>query len=206
MFLVDPFFQVWLAAGIDLNPQGLIKTVLRAKAIESKTQMVLLKTFLGIADDVEDSFDRAQGSCEWIDDRDDFQEWRDPAEGAVPALDEPSVPTNDVLLSIYWVLANPGTGKTFLASHVADELAHFQLQRASYFFHVGDKTSNLAHLLRSVACQMANSNAAVRQRLLELHDEGVTFDRDDASAIWAKIFKKGIFLVSKDMHRFLRFH
>lgn len=156
--------------------------------------MALLKTYLGISDDIEDSFDRVKGSCEWIDTRDDFQEWRDSTEVLIPDVDEPSVPGND--LSIYWVLANPGTGKTFLASHVANELAHFQLQSASYFFHIGDKSSNLAHFLRSIACQMASSNAAVRQRLLELHEEGLTFDRDDASAIWTKIFKKGIFLVS----------
>lgn len=156
--------------------------------------MARLKTYLGISDDMNDVFDRAQGSCEWIDSRDDYLEWRDSTEVLLSDVDEPSSPENDI--SIYWVLANPGTGKTFLASHVADELAQFQLQCASYFFHDGDKSSNSAHLLRSVACQMANSNAAVRQRLLELYDEGLTFDRDDASAVWAKVFKKGIFLVS----------
>ena len=100
--------------------------------------------------------------------------------------------------SIYWVSANPGTGKTFLAAHVVDELGQYQLERAYYFFHVGNKASqSLSNFLRSIAYQMAISNAFIRDKLFELCREGSTFDKDDAATVWTKIFKKGIFQVSK---------
>lgn len=160
--------------------------------------MILLKAYLSISDGIEESFHRATGSCEWIDSRDDFQEWRDSTEELLSDAEDASTPANDI--SIFWVSANPGTGKTFLASHVVDELIQFQLESASYFFHVGNKSSNVAHLLRSIAYQMANSNAAVRHKLLELYEEGLTFDKDDAPAVFAKVYKKGVLLVSKVRH------
>jgi hypothetical protein len=49
--------------------------------------------------------------------------------------------------------------------------------------------------LRSIAYQMAMSNAAVREKLARLCQDGSTFDMDDALTIWTKIFKKGIFQV-----------
>lgn len=172
-----------------------MELVFRAKSVEFERQMVILESYLGLPGDAEVSFDRAKGSCEWIDSRNDFQEWRDSAGVLLPDDTGPSIPAE--MISVFWVSANPGTGKTFLASYVADQLANSRFESASYFFHIGNKSSNVAHLLRSVACQIASSNATIRQRLLEFYDKGFIFDKDDAATIWAKFYKKGIFLVSK---------
>jgi hypothetical protein len=99
-------------------------------------------------------------------------------------------------LSIYWVHANPGTGKTVLASHVVSLLQECRLECAYYFFHAGDKDSrSLGTFLRSIAFQMAMSNTVVRETLFKLRQEGSNFDMDDSRTIWTKIFRKAIFQV-----------
>lgn len=153
--------------------------------------MRVVQAFLGISDHREEHYPRVEGSCQWIDARDDFQEWRDPAGELI--RDEVSPEKNP---SVFWVAANPGTGKTHLAAHVIDELGQFQLECAHYFFHIGNKSSrSLDNFFRSIAYQMAMSNAFVREKLVRLSEEGVTFDKDDAATIWTKVFKRGIFQV-----------
>lgn len=158
----------------------------------SKEQLFILKAYLGISHSLDEHYPRADGSCQWLDERDDFQDWRDSA-GSFFQQDAPAPARNP---SVYWVYANPGTGKTFLAAHVKDELTQFQLECAYYFFHIGNKTSHtLGSFMRSVAYQMACSNASVRDKLLELYYEGSVFDKDDAWTIWTKVFKMGVFQV-----------
>ncbi len=159
---------------------------------ESRERMKILQSYLGVTDHLDEQYARVQGSCQWIDGRDDFQDWRDPA-GELLRHD---LPTPDKNPSIFWVAANPGTGKTYLAAHVIDELGQFQLECSHYFFHVGDKASrSLGNFLRSIAFQMAVSNAFVREKLVDLYNEGFTFDKDDSATIWTKVFKRGIFQV-----------
>lgn len=170
-----------------------MKIVMANKIKESNDQMNILKPYLGVSDSPDESYTRAQGSCQWIDDREDFQQWRDSA--AAYLKDDVSTTPNNP--SILWISANPGTGKTFLAAHVVDELAQFQLECACYYFHAGNKsTQTLGKFVRSIAYQMAASNASVREKLVALYHEGFTFDMDDAATIWTKLFKKGILQVS----------
>jgi hypothetical protein len=155
-----------------------------------KEHMRTLKAYLSISDVSEEHFTKADGSCQWIDAREDYQDWRDPPD----ALNRLEAESRG--LSIFWVYGNPGIGKTYLASHVVSELQSFQLECAYYYFHVGNQTSrSLAGFLRSMAYQMALSNAAIREIIMNLWKEGSTFDIDDARTIWNKIFKKGIFQV-----------
>ena len=155
--------------------------------------MKILQSFLAISDHPDEHYQRVEGSCQWIDARDDFQDWRDPA----GELIRDEIPAPEKTTSIFWVAANPGTGKTYLAAHVIDELHQFQLQCSYYFFHIGNKSSrSLGNFLRSIAYQMAKSNAFVREKLVGLCEEGSTFDKDDAATIWTKVFKRGIFQVS----------
>lgn len=171
------------------------------KSTESRKHMSLLKSLLRISDGPEESYQRTEGSCAWIDAREDFQEWRDLAgvQVVLPASTREaraSVQGQNKNPSIFWVYANPGTGKTFLASHVADELAQFQLECASCFCQVGHESSHLAHLLRTLAYQMTSSNASVREKLMELyHEGGSSLDLDDAGKVWNKVFKKGVLQV-----------
>ena len=155
----------------------------------------MLKSFLAIADRPDEQHQKVDGSCRWIDDRDDFQDWRDntkdvlPTKGTEPACKNPF---------IIWVHANPGTGKTFLAAHVIAELQRFKAECAYYYFHIGAKTSrSLGDFLRSIAYQMAMSNAGICEKLAQLWQEESILDLDDDRTIWNKIFKRGIFQVSQ---------
>ena len=152
--------------------------------------MKALRSFLGVTDRPDEHHARAEGSCQWIDKHEDFQDWRDPPED----LSQDEEPSDSIQLSIFWIYANPGTGKTFLAAHIIDELARFGLECAYYFFRFGNNISqSLADFLRSVAYQMAHSNATIREKLVALVEGGSTFDKDDARTIWNKVFQKGIF-------------
>lgn len=143
----------------------------------------------------DEHYPKVDGSCQWLDDRDDFQEWRDGVSDTMSG--QPSEPQTKNP-SIIWVHANPGTGKTVLASHVISELQQFQVECAYYYFHTGSKTARtLADFLRSIAYQMAMSNSAIREKLVSLCLEGVTFDLDDDLTIWTKLFRKCILQVSQ---------
>lgn len=167
--------------------------MLQAREHDAKHSMQTLRSFLGVADRPDEHHVRAEGSCHWIDKQDDFQNWRDPPEDL--CHDDNSA--GSIKPSVFWIYANPGTGKTHLAAHIIDELGHFGLECAHYFFHFGNRTlQSLADFLRSMAYQMANSNAAVRDRLVALVEGGSTFDKDDARTIWNKVFQKGIFQAS----------
>jgi hypothetical protein len=157
--------------------------------------MKTLRSYLGVADQPDEQYSQVEGSCRWIDSRDDFQEWRDSAADFI--TDDPEGSDLKHNLSLYWVHANPGTGKTYLASHVISELISFRLECAYHFFHLSSTGSrSLAGFLRSISYQMALSNATIREKLVRLCQDGSSFDMDDALTIWTKVFKKGILQVS----------
>jgi hypothetical protein len=136
----------------------------------------------------EEHHDKLEGSCEWIEDREDYRAWigaesRDQLRQTYRPL-------------IFWVQAHPGAGKTVLATHVISQLSHFRLSHASYFFHFGKKSAqSLAGLLQSLALQMASVDPSIREKLVEIHATGSSFDLDDARTVWQKIFVGGIFQV-----------
>lgn len=160
----------------------------------ASSSLRLIRTFLGANDHLEGHHDRLNGSCQWIDERDDYKDWRD----ATPELDK----GRKYKPSLYWVTANPGAGKTVLVAHIESQLEEFGLQHGAYYFNFGKKESHsLAGSLRSLAYQMARSNAAVRETLVKLYDEASTLDLDDPRAIWSKIFRTRIFQVSFEATR-----
>ncbi|KAH6975963.1 NACHT and WD domain protein [Ilyonectria sp. MPI-CAGE-AT-0026] len=170
--------------------QILLQDVSMTEKEKTAEQMELLKPYLGISDLPDEQYHKVEGSCRWIDSRGDFQEWRDSAAGSITAEKE-EAETNKNNPSIYWVRANPGTGKTYLASHVIAELQNSLLECAYHYFHVGNENSrSVGGCLRSIAYQMAISNAAVREKLSRLRDDGSTFDKDDSLTIWNIIFKE----------------
>ncbi|KAL2204292.1 hypothetical protein CC79DRAFT_1277034 [Sarocladium strictum] len=167
-----------LSAAID----DLLYHVKTTRTDQVRSQTRLLQTFLGMKDAPELVDTGCIGSCRWIEERVDFQNWREwypqDSSGYEPAY--------------YVVTANPGAGKTVLAAHIISQLQDFNLECAFHFFGVKGAQS-LGALLRSLAYQMAVSNSTVRDVLIKLCNEGATFDKDDARVIWNKIFKKGIF-------------
>jgi len=157
------------------------------KQKEAREQLRGLRAILGIPCQPDDFCDKVDGSCEWINGRKDFTHWRD-TNADISTKDGRFDPV------LYWVSANPGTGKTVLAGHVVSHLKEFNLQCSQHHFHAENRT--LGAFLRSMAYQMAMSNASIRDMLTRAHQDGLTFDQDDSRTIWAKIFRGCIFEAS----------
>ncbi|KAF2649450.1 hypothetical protein K491DRAFT_550850, partial [Lophiostoma macrostomum CBS 122681] len=122
--------------------------------------------------DVEEA--RMNGSCEWFAERDAFQCWVD------SESDEPS--------TVYWVSANPATGKSVLSGYVINTLTSLNLDCSYYFFRHGDKDkSTVSGFLRSLLYQMALRDCHVRQQLLTMIEKTLRFNKDDAKVIWRKL-------------------
>ncbi len=154
--------------------------------------MKSLKPYLGVFGPPDEHHNTAEGSCEWIDAREDFQEWRDTPQS--PPDKTSGLPASS--LSIFWVHASPGSGKSCLASYVQSHIESTKLQCSYFYFHVGSQMSrSLAPCLRSIAYQMAVCSTAVRDKIYKLYQDGSIFDADDSWTIWTKLFKKGIFQV-----------
>ncbi|OTA58875.1 NACHT and WD domain protein [Hypoxylon sp. EC38] len=168
--------------------EDLLKDVSKTNLERSKEQLKVLRSYLSVSDRLHEYFPIVDGSCQWIDTRDDFQDWRDPPN------EHPKNSEIDIRKpSVYWVYAKPGTGKTYLTAHIVSELQDFGLECAYYYFHAGgESSSSLGHSLRSIAYQMAIANADVRQKLVSLNERNSSFDLDDAHMIWKKIFNQGI--------------
>jgi hypothetical protein len=162
--------------------------VITTNDLTSKNEMRDIQDLLRATTVFEEHHDKLEGSCRWIEDREDFRVWiGEQCSNGLTRVYRPS---------FFWVHAHPGAGKTVLSAHVAAQLSHFRLPHASYFFHFGKKSAqSLAGMLQSVALQMAQNNSAIRTRLAEVHALGASFDRDDARAVWQKVFVGGIFQV-----------
>lgn len=120
------------------------------------------------------------GSCEWFTEQTTFLSWR--------AGDGPSV---------FWLAGRPAAGKSVLASHVIDVLKRqAQWQYCSYIICKHSETDEftLSDCLRSLAFQMANQDARVREALMELvHNDGLFWDKTDDSSVWRRLFLGCIF-------------
>ena len=155
---------------------------------ETFEQLQTLKSYLEISSPPDDSWEKAEGSCTWIHNREDFNTWKD----APNNIDDPANPAP----TLHWIHAGPGSGKTVLASHVVSHLKDRRFECAYYHFRFRNKNAQtLGGFLRSLAFQMARSNAAVRERLILSYRDGLTFDHDDTRTIWARMFKRVIFQV-----------
>lgn len=155
----------------------------------SKEQMRNIEDLLRIQDIPEEHHEKLEGSCQWIEDREDFQSWI----RVEPKAETAAVPRP----SMFWVQAQPGAGKTVLATHIMSLLNHFRLPYSSHLFHFGKKSAqSLAGLLQSLAFQMARANEEIRDKLVEIYTTTSSFDQDDPRAIWHKVFLGGLFQVS----------
>jgi hypothetical protein len=96
--------------------------------------------------------------------------------------------------TVLWVNGKPATGKSVLAGYAISELRKSNTNCSFYFFKYGDKSkSRLSGCLRSLALQMACTNAQVREVLLRMQKDGVTLDSNDERVIWRKLLLSGIF-------------
>ncbi|CAH0052436.1 unnamed protein product, partial [Clonostachys solani] len=164
----------------------------RGKKEESKEQLNSLMMFLSLSERLEEHYHAVEGSCQWIDDFKEFQEWKNvDAKTLVTHTESPRYPP-----AFLWVQANPGTGKTVLAAHVVKQLQDLNFNCAYHYFHIGDQASqSLAYFLRSLAFQMAAQNTLIRDNIFKLCNKTTLPDLNDGPSIWAKLFSKGIFQI-----------
>lgn len=142
---------------------------------------------------MDEQYPAVEGSCKWIDESNEFRKWKDAYASLSGQSTRESSRQSPALL---WVHANPGAGKTVLASYVLNQLQDLNLECSSHYFHIGGKSSqSLGYFLRSLAFQMATTNAAIRDKLVSLLEESLILDPDDCRSIWSKLFLKGIFQV-----------
>ncbi|KAF2759863.1 hypothetical protein EJ05DRAFT_526567 [Pseudovirgaria hyperparasitica] len=148
---------------------------------DQKQQLSDLQTYLAVRDKPIDELNteqdiQAPGSCSWIQERQSFQTWIETPQG-----------------ELYWVHAQPATGKTILTGHVITELLNAGHDCCYYFFKTGQKGKNtISAMLRSFAFQMGLMHPIVRLELAKSQERNPFFDRDDERAIWRKFFAGGI--------------
>lgn len=174
-----------------LLPSLLTSVVTSSKQKEAEEQNKILQAWLSQSQRSEEEYQKVDGSCQWINDCEEFQNWRQLA-GCFQTSEDTETMRREP--SIVWVHAKPGTGKSVLAQHVVSELQTLNCECAYYYFHVGSETSrSLGDFLRSIAFQMAMTNEAVRRTLLQLYQEGSTLNFDDDRTMWTRLFSNGIF-------------
>jgi hypothetical protein len=75
-------------------------------------------------DDLKDAEEaQIEGSCKWFAEREKFQRWADP--------------DSDDVSVVYWISANPATGKSVLSGYVINTLTDLSLDCSYYFFRHG---------------------------------------------------------------------
>ena len=159
-----------------------------AKHDEYRSQMHALESYLGAPPKPKDELAALQdvrfsGSCLWFSSKQTFQSWRDDFYGSA---------------RIFWLNANPGTGKSVLAGNVIGELEALNVDCSYFFFHYNDTAkSSLDSCLRSIALQMAISNIRVRRKLLEFMKDDIQLDNTDIRVFWRRVFVNGIFLIDE---------
>ena len=144
---------------------------------------------LGISESVDEDLDSFtdrifQGSCQWLLQRQAFQDWVSDASNKSGVL---------------WLTGNPGTGKSILASYVIALLRKrsFSGSCQFHFFSAGHQTKRtLAYLLRNIALQAALAHEVFCTRLVDLHENtGIVFGQQKATIIWEKIFEGILFRI-----------
>lgn len=141
-----------------------------------------LLSFLGLGEALEDNFTTLQvlkepGSCEWFSSRKSYAYWVDRTGS-----------------HILWLTGRPGTGKSVLSNHVANELK-FPASYCSYFSfsHGRSSKSTLSDCFRSLAYQMSLLDNFIRERLLKMAEDTSTWDKFDETSIWRRFFVGVIF-------------
>lgn len=165
---------------------------------EHRTQMKLISKYMSVPHWPETELvtvaDRkVDGSCIWLTDRTSFRSWFDGSEGYCE-LDPLVIPDGSEVPRYFWLSGKPGTGKSTAAGHVIKYLEECNCDYSFYFFKHSDReSSNVAHLLRSLAYQMAYVNFEVRQAILTMVREDEYFNKDDYNTIWRMFFLSRIY-------------
>ncbi|KAI0452700.1 hypothetical protein F5B21DRAFT_506079 [Xylaria acuta] len=148
--------------------------------------LAALSKFLGVSGAPEDNLITSEsrklpGSCQWLVQKDTFQQWRDALASRV-----------------FWLRGRPGAGKTILASHVINHLHALGLGCCYFFFTYGDEEKgNINALLRSMAWQMAVLHPEAFRAILQVTNswKESPIDKTDHIPVWRRIFNDAILKV-----------
>ncbi|KAI9688304.1 MAG: hypothetical protein M1820_010273, partial [Bogoriella megaspora] len=155
-----------------------------AKVTSSRDNRRRLEEFLGNPEIPEDDLStlldcRHTDSCAWLAQRPDFVDWECSWSRAPPVL---------------WLTGHPATGKSVLCGHVVEYLQQRNSSVAYFFFRHGRLgRQTISACLRSLAYQMAFNSESVRQEILDLAQNDISWDFEDEKATWRKLFVNGIF-------------
>ncbi|KAK7996347.1 hypothetical protein PG991_015814 [Apiospora marii] len=126
---------------------------------------------------------KINNSCLWLTNKAKFLDWQ--SDRYQDALD--SGP------NIFWLSGKPGCGKSVLTAHVIKYLESCNGDCSYYFFkHNNKEASSASALIRSLACQMAETNPLIRQELLAMVSEAEFLNKNDENSVWKTIFLKRI--------------
>ncbi|KAJ2974337.1 hypothetical protein NUW58_g8689 [Xylaria curta] len=146
-------------------------------------ELEALCRFLGVFGPPEDDLitnesQKLPGSCQWIIQRDSFQQWRD-------ALTS----------KVFWLCGRPGAGKSVLASHIISHLRALNLDCCYFFFTDGDKSkATINSLLRSMSWQMAVIHPEIFTTIANVANswKDPPIDKVDHIPVWSRIFATAI--------------
>ncbi|KAI0870237.1 hypothetical protein GGS24DRAFT_493150 [Hypoxylon argillaceum] len=116
---------------------------------------------------------RHPGSCFWLTEQPELSRWK---------LGSPKSPP------VFWLTGRPA---------MIDQLGAQNL-KCSYFFFKNGKVgrSSLADCFRGLAYQMSLNDPTIAQRVLQLDQDGESWDQHDDRVIWRKLFVSAIFRLS----------
>lgn len=137
--------------------------------------------------------DTVPGTCEWLLKEASYVQWRDRS---------PHSPARQT----FWLIGDPGSGKSFIAAHVINDLRLRGCDVSFYFLKHGDQSKQqISGLLKSMTLQTARRSAGLRRSLLALQKEDLreTFqaDKSDLHGITKQLLKR-TFAANLDKHQY----
>lgn len=124
------------------------------------------------------------GTCTWMEHDDAFNTW---------------VKDSTLEPRVLWVNGNAASGKSILSSFVINHLVQQGLPCQYYFFRfMSQEKRGLSMLLRSLACQLANSMPVYGDKLRELEAATADLKTADYRTVWQWLFKQALFRSSQD--------
>ncbi|KAI0199807.1 hypothetical protein F4808DRAFT_471256 [Astrocystis sublimbata] len=156
------------------------------KKVLDGDDLASLSKFLGVNGAPEDDLINSQtrklpGSCQWLVEKDSFQQWRDA-----------------LAFKFFWLRGRPGAGKTVLASHIVSHIRASGLDCCYFFFSYGHEgKGNVNDLLRSMAWQMAvlhpEGFEAIAQAANSWKEDPI--DKIDHIPVWRRVFSDSLLKV-----------
>lgn len=120
----------------------------------------------------------APGTCEGILLDPIYRQWKDSL----------------LISNLLWINAQPGSGKSILASFLITHFKESAAKCSFYFFKHDDSTKRSASsLLRSLAFQIAHDIPLFKKALNEIEGNGLRLEKLDPRLIWQKLFVSVLF-------------